>query len=96
MAKPIIRNINLKLDAGQTLGIIGPSASGKSTLARALVGIWPPLAGKVTLDDASILHWEPARLGAHIGYLPQDVQLFDGTIGENIARFERRSTSTPS
>jgi ATP-binding cassette subfamily C protein PrsD len=88
MTKPIIRNINLKLDAGQTLGIIGPSACGKSTLARALVGIWPPLAGKVALDDAGIVHWEPARLGAHIGYLPQDVQLFDGTIGENIARFK--------
>ncbi len=87
MTKPIIGNIAMKLEAGQTLGVIGPSASGKSTLARALVGVWMPLAGKVTLDGGNIHHWEPAELGVHIGYLPQDVQLFDGTIGENIARF---------
>ena len=88
-AKPIIRNIGFKLEAGQTLGIVGASASGKSTLARALVGVWPPLAGRVQFDGADIQHWAAGRLGADIGYLPQDVQLFDGTIAENIARFTR-------
>ncbi len=84
----VIRNINLKLTAGETLGIIGPSASGKSTLARTLTGVWLPLAGKVTLDGANIHHWDAGDLGPHVGYLPQDVQLFDGTIAENIARFQ--------
>ncbi len=88
VAKPFVRNVSLKLAAGQALGIIGASASGKSTLARALVGIWTPLGGKVTLDGASIQQWDPAQLGPYIGYLPQDVQLFDGTVAENIARFQ--------
>lgn len=86
-SKSIVRRISLELQAGQALGIIGPSASGKSTLARALVGIWPPQAGKVTLDGAAIDQWAPDLLGPSIGYLPQDVQLFDGTVAENIARF---------
>lgn len=86
--KPIIRNINLKIAAGQMVGVIGPSACGKSTLARALTGVWLPVAGKVMLDGANIHHWEPGDLGPHIGYLPQDVQLFDGTVAENIARFQ--------
>jgi len=89
MSKSIIRNIALKLAGGQALGVIGASASGKSTLARALVGIWQPMAGKVMLDGANIAHWEPARLGPHIGYLPQDIQLFDGSVAENIARFRK-------
>lgn len=89
MPKPIVRNASLKLEAGQALGIIGASASGKSTLARGLVGVWPPLGGKVMLDGANIEHWDRARLGPHIGYLPQDVQLFDGTVAENIARFRK-------
>jgi PrtD family type I secretion system ABC transporter len=89
VSKPIIRNIGVRLEAGQSLGIIGASASGKSTLARALVGVWAPLSGKVMLDGAELRHWPAARLGAHIGYLPQDVQLFDGSIAENIARFQR-------
>ena len=88
MTRPIIRNVSLKLTAGQALGIIGASASGKSTLARALVGIWTPLAGKVMLDGAAIQQWDPARLGPYVGYLPQDIQLFDGTVAENIARFQ--------
>jgi ATP-binding cassette subfamily C protein len=86
-AKPIARRLSLKLQAGQALGIIGPSASGKSTLARALVGVWPPQAGKVMLDGAALDQWSPEALGPSIGYLPQDVQLFDGTVAENIARF---------
>ena len=85
--KPIIRKISFRLQAGQTLGVIGPSASGKSTLARALAGVWLPLAGKVTLDEADLRHWPADRLGPHIGYLPQDVQLFDGSVAENIGRF---------
>ena len=86
--KPIIRHIRFRLEAGQTLGIIGASAAGKSTLARALVGVWAPLAGKITLDGADIRHWPAGGLGPHIGYLPQDIQLFDGSIAENIARFQ--------
>ena len=91
LGKPIVRNITFKLAAGQGLGIIGPSASGKSSLARALVGIWLPLpgaGGHVRLDGAALDQWAPAALGAHIGYLPQDIELFDGTIAQNIGRFK--------
>jgi ATP-binding cassette subfamily C protein len=87
MPKPIVRRLSLKLEAGQALGIIGPSAAGKSSLARALVGVWPAQVGKVMLDGAAIDQWAPEALGPSIGYLPQDVQLFDGTVAENIARF---------
>jgi ATP-binding cassette subfamily C protein len=87
VSKPIVRRLSLRLEAGQALGVIGPSASGKSTLARALVGVWPPQAGKVMLDGAALDQWSPEALGPSIGYLPQDVQLFDGTVAENIARF---------
>jgi ATP-binding cassette subfamily C protein len=87
-AKPIVRRLSLKLEAGQALGIIGPSASGKSSLLRALVGLWPPLGGKVMLDGAAIEQWAPDALGPAIGYLPQDVQLLDGTVAETIARFD--------
>ena len=86
--KILIQDVSLILKSGQGLGIIGPSASGKSTLARALVGTWRPAAGRVTLDGASLDQWAPDALGRHIGYLPQDVELFDGTIAENICRFE--------
>jgi ATP-binding cassette subfamily C protein len=86
--KPIIQNLSFEMKAGQGLAVIGPSASGKSTLARTLIGVWPAGRGRVCLDGASIDQWDPARLGLHIGYLPQDVELFDGTIAENIARFD--------
>lgn len=85
--QPIVTRVSFTLNSGQGLGVIGPSASGKTTLARALVGVWKPLAGAVTLDGASLDQWDPVTLGPAIGYLPQDVELFDGTIAENIARF---------
>ena len=85
---PIIRGISFALHAGDGLGIIGPSASGKSTLGRALVGLWPPMKGNVALDKAPLDQWDSEVLGRHVGYLPQDVQLFDGTVAENIARLK--------
>jgi ATP-binding cassette subfamily C protein len=88
-ARPIIQNISFELSAGQGLGVIGPSASGKSTLARALIGVWSPSRGSVRLDGASLDQWDSSALGSHIGYLPQDIELFDGTVAENIARFGR-------
>ena len=84
---PIVQAATLRLQAGQGLGLIGPSASGKSTLARALVGVWPTLRGEIRLDGAALDQWEPDSLGRHIGYLPQDVELFEGTVAENISRF---------
>ncbi|MDW5415618.1 type I secretion system permease/ATPase [Iodobacter sp. CM08] len=83
----VIRGINFGMPAGQILGIVGPSACGKSTLARLLVGIWPTVMGKVRLDGVDVYTWNKAELGPYIGYLPQDVELFSGTIAENIARF---------
>ena len=82
----ILKGINAAIPAGQIVGVIGPSASGKSTLARLLVGVWPAASGKVRLDGADIFAWNKAELGPHIGYLPQDVELFEGSIAENIAR----------
>lgn len=84
---PIVRGVSFALKPGQALAVIGPSASGKSTLARLLVGVWPTTVGKVRLDGVDIFPWNKAELGPHIGYLPQGVELFDGTLAENIARF---------
>lgn len=83
----ILRGVNFRLPAGQVLGVIGPSAAGKSTLARLLVGVWPPASGAVRLDGAELSHWDPEQLGQYLGYLPQDVELFSGSIAENICRF---------
>jgi len=85
--RAILRNMSFSLEPGTSVGVIGPSGSGKSTLARALVGIWPVAAGTVRLDGADLLSWRADELGPHIGYLPQDIELFDGTVAENIARF---------
>jgi PrtD family type I secretion system ABC transporter len=89
----VIQDLTFNLKAGQGLGVIGPSASGKSSLARLLVGVWTPLRGKVRLDGAAIDQWRSTDLGAHIGYLPQDVELFAGSVAQNIARFEADAPS---
>lgn len=86
-ADPILKGINLEVKPGTVTVVLGPSGSGKSTLARVLVGIWPDTAGEVLLDDQPLAGWSRAELGPHLGYLPQDIELFDGTIAENIARF---------
>ncbi|MGP2733019.1 type I secretion system permease/ATPase [Serratia bockelmannii] len=83
----VLHNVSFAIQPGDVLGIIGPSASGKSTLARLLVGIWPVSEGIVRLDNADIYQWNKDELGPYIGYLPQDIELFAGTIAENIARF---------
>ena len=86
--KIVAQDIAFELEAGQGLGVIGPSGSGKSSLARMLVGVWQPVRGKVRLDGAALDQWAPDALGRHIGYLPQDVELLAGTVAQNIARFE--------
>ncbi|MBU2583586.1 MAG: type I secretion system permease/ATPase [Alphaproteobacteria bacterium] len=83
----ILAGITFRIEPGQMLAVVGPSASGKSTLVRALTGLWPPLSGSITLDGARIDQWDPDDLGLNIGYLPQSVELFSGTVRQNIARF---------
>jgi PrtD family type I secretion system ABC transporter len=85
--EPILKGVNAKLLPGETLGIFGPSGAGKSSLARILVGVWPARSGSVRLDDADVFTWNSEHMGQYIGYLPQDVELFDGTVSENIGRF---------
>jgi ATP-binding cassette subfamily C exporter for protease/lipase len=84
---PILRGVAFGLSAGEVLAVVGPSASGKTTLARLLVGLWPAASGKVRLDGVDVFTWDKSELGPHLGYLPQGVELFDGTLAENIARF---------
>ena len=91
--KPILEAISFSLEAGSALGIIGPSGSGKSTLARAMVGVWQPLSGRIRLDGADFDQWSSHQLGQCIGYLPQDVELFSGTVAQNIARFDRNAAA---
>ena len=83
----ILKNLSFSISPGEVVAVIGPSASGKSTLARLLVGVWPAVTGSVRLDGASVYDWDKAELGPHLGYMPQDIELFDGTVAENIARF---------
>lgn len=84
----VLRGVAFQLEPGQALGVIGPSGAGKSTLARALIGVWRPAAGKIRLDGAALDQYDPDVLGSYIGYLPQHVALFDGTIAENIGRLD--------
>ncbi|MEE4121228.1 MAG: type I secretion system permease/ATPase [Paracoccaceae bacterium] len=84
----ILRNVSFGIEAGEVLAIIGPSGSGKTTLVRHLVGASQPATGAVRLDGTELDHWDPEQLGRHVGYLPQDVKLFRGTVGENISRFQ--------
>ncbi len=85
----VVQNVTFTLNAGAGLAVIGPSAAGKSTLVRAIVGAWLPHRGTVRLDDAALDQWNPQALGRDVGYLPQDIELFEGTIAENISRFDR-------
>jgi ATP-binding cassette subfamily C protein len=89
----VVQDVSFRLEKGNALGIVGPSASGKSCLSRALVGVWLPVRGTVRLDGASLDQWSPAALGEHIGYLPQDVELLSGTVAQNIGRFDPEAKS---
>ena len=90
----LLSDVTFEAKAGQAIGIIGPSGGGKSTLARALTGIWAPLRGSIRLDDADLSQWDDDARGAHVGYLPQDVALLDATVEENITRLAEVSDST--
>jgi len=91
LQKIVCQDVNFTLAAGKALGVIGPTASGKSSLARMLVGVWAPGRGTVRLDGATLDQWSPEALGRHVGYVPQDVELFDGTVAQNVSRFDEPS-----
>jgi ATP-binding cassette subfamily C protein len=89
----VVQDVALQLKAGQAMGVIGPSASGKSSLARSIVGVWAAARGRVRIDGAALDQWSAEELGPHIGYLPQDMELFAGSVAQNIARFEPEAAS---
>jgi ATP-binding cassette subfamily C protein len=91
--RTVVQGVSFALEAGQALGIIGPGASGKSSVVKALLGIWPTTFGKVRIDGAELSQWSTEKLGRHLGYLPQEVSLCDGSVAENIARFETDASS---
>ena len=91
---PILKGISFNLESGEIIGVVGPSAAGKSSLARVLVGVWPVLRGAVRLDGSDLSHWNSEELGRYVGYLPQDVELFAGTVAQNIARFQDIDTES--
>ncbi|WP_280141888.1 type I secretion system permease/ATPase [Pseudovibrio sp. Tun.PSC04-5.I4] len=91
LRQPFVQGVNIELSAGEGLGIIGKSGSGKSTLSRAIVGITNALAGSIRFDGSELDHWTSERVGEFVGYLPQDIQLFDGTVAENISRFKQNA-----
>ena len=86
-SSPILKDISLSIPAGTVLVVLGASGSGKSTLARVLMGVWPEVSGQVLLDGVPVSGWDRVELGPHVGYLPQDIELFEGSLAENIARF---------
>jgi ATP-binding cassette subfamily C protein len=86
--KIVAQDVTFALQSGNGLGIIGPSGAGKSSVARMLVGVWPPVRGRIRIDGASLDQWSPEALGRHVGYLPQDVELLGGTVADNISRFD--------
>lgn len=89
-ANPIIQDVSFSVGSGQCLAVVGPSASGKTSLVRVLLGLWPTIRGKIRLDGADVHSWDKSQLGPYLGYLPQDVELFEGTLAENITRFAQR------
>jgi ATP-binding cassette, subfamily C, bacterial exporter for protease/lipase len=93
---PILRGLQFNVKPGEVLAVIGPSGSGKSTLAKLLIGVWPTLSGKVRLDGADVFNWDKTELGPSVGYVAQTVELFEGTIGQNISRFEAENDDTHS
>src|SRR6201997_5143007 len=89
----IVHDVTFALNTGMGLGVIGPSGSGKSSLIRALVGVWLPVRGKVRIDGAALDQWSSDVLGRYVGYLPQDVELFAGSVADNICRFDPKASS---
>ena len=87
VTKPVLKNITFAIEPGDVLGVIGPSAAGKSTLARVAVGIWPSTPNAARIDGADVYRWNKDELGPALGYVPQDIEVFPGTVSENIARF---------